>query len=54
MDPGYLQNNLREYEITRHVSLALLDPVALMQLQTAGACEFSVPEALFDIEYPGH
>jgi hypothetical protein len=36
------------------VSLALLDPVALLQLRTAGSCEFSVPEALFDIDYPGH
>ncbi|MBC8121639.1 MAG: hypothetical protein H7Y22_07360, partial [Gemmatimonadaceae bacterium] len=54
MDKGYLENNLREYEITKHVSLALLDPVALIQLQTAGACEFSVPEVLFDIDYPGH
>ena len=54
MDTGYLENNRREYELTRHVSLALLDPVALLQLRTAGACEFSVPEALFDLDYPGH
>jgi hypothetical protein len=53
MDTSYLKNNAREYEITRHVSLALLDPVALTQLQTAGACEFAVPEALFDLDYPG-
>lgn len=53
MDAAYLGNNVREYEITKHVSLAQLDPVALLQLQTAGACEFSVPEALFDIDYPG-
>ena len=54
MDAAYLGNNLREYEITRHVSLALLDRMAMLQLQTAGTCEFSVPEALFDIDYPGH
>jgi Tc toxin complex TcA C-terminal TcB-binding domain len=54
MDTAYLSNNVREYEVTKHVSLALLDPVALLQLQTAGSCEFSVPEALFDIDYPGH
>lgn len=54
MDTAYLSNNPREYEITKHVSLALLDPVALLQLQTAGSCEFSIPEALFDLEYPGH
>jgi hypothetical protein len=54
MDKAYLENNPREYEITRHVSLALLDPIALLQLQTAGSCEFSVPEALFDVDYAGH
>jgi hypothetical protein len=54
MDKAFLENNLREYELTRHVSLALLDPVALLQLQTTGRCEFSLPEALYDLDYPGH
>ncbi len=54
MEFDYLNNNRREYEITKHVSLALLDPVALFKLQTEGACEFSVPEALYDIDHPGH
>lgn len=53
MDAGYLNTNRREYEITRHVSLALLDPTALTQLRTGGSCEFSVPEVLFDLDYPG-
>jgi Tc toxin complex TcA C-terminal TcB-binding domain len=53
MDAGYLERNQREYEITRHVSLALLDPVALTALQTTGGCQFSVPESLFDLDYPG-
>lgn len=53
MDVGYLDNNRREYEITRHVSLALVDPVALLQLQTTGSCEFTVDESLFDVDYPG-
>jgi hypothetical protein len=54
MEFDYLNNNRREYEITKHVSLSLLDPVALLELQTEGECEFSIPEALFDMEYPGH
>jgi hypothetical protein len=54
LDAGYLDANEREYELTRHVSLALLDPVALLQLQTAGSCEFSIREADFDIDYAGH
>jgi hypothetical protein len=54
MEKSYLENNRREYEITKHVSLALFDPVALLKLQTEGECQFSIPEALFDLEYPGH
>ncbi len=54
MDKAYLENNRREYEITKHVSLSLLDPVGVLMLQTEGDCEFSIPEALFDLEYPGH
>jgi hypothetical protein len=54
MDASYLERNQREYEITRHVSLAMLDPVALTALQTAGSCEFSIPESVFDLDYPGH
>jgi receptor-binding and translocation channel-forming TcA subunit of Tc toxin/ABC toxin-like protein/neuraminidase-like protein/putative peptidoglycan binding protein len=54
MDAAYLENNRREYEITKHISLASLDPVALLNLTTEGYCEFSIPESLFDIDYPGH
>jgi hypothetical protein len=54
MDTAYHENNRREYEITKHVSLGLFDPVALLKLTTEGEGEFSIPEALFDIEYPGH
>jgi hypothetical protein len=54
MEFDYLNNNRREYEITKHASLSMLDPVALLNFQTEGECEFSIPEAYFDIEYPGH
>ena len=55
MEFDYLNNSKprREYEITKHVSLSLLDPVALLNFQAEGECEFSIPEAYFDLEYPG-
>ena len=37
MEFDYLNNNRREYEITKHVSLAAVDPVALLNLITTGA-----------------
>ncbi|PWB49644.1 MAG: hypothetical protein C3F06_13815 [Candidatus Methanoperedenaceae archaeon] len=54
MEVTYLDQNKREYEITKHVSLALLDPVALIKLKETGECFMDLPEALFDLDYPGH
>jgi Tc toxin complex TcA C-terminal TcB-binding domain len=51
---AYLDQNQREYEITKHVSLSKLDPLALAQLKQTGECFVSVPEALFDLDYAGH
>jgi hypothetical protein len=50
MELAYHENNQREFEITRHVSLRQLDPVALLTLKVTGSCTFSVPESLFDME----
>lgn len=54
METGYLNKNFREYEITKHISLALLDPLALAQLRATGVCDFEVPEALFNLDHAGH
>src|SRR5262249_36133789 len=54
LEIAHLEQNERELEITRHVSLAALDPVQLIQLKTAGSCTFQLPEALFDADFPGH
>ena len=54
MEFDYLNTNRREYELTRHVSLVQLDPSALTTLQETGECFISLPEMLFDLDYPGH
>lgn len=54
LDSAYLEQNRREYELTKHVSLRLLDPLALVQLKETGRCFFSLPEEIFDLDYPGH
>ena len=54
MDVSYLEHNRREYEITKHVSMAMLDPVALMNLKQRGECFVNLPEAIFDLDDPGH
>lgn len=54
MEVAYLEQNAREYEITKHVSLARLDPLALARFKETGECFVSVPEATFDLDYAGH
>jgi hypothetical protein len=54
LEAAYFENHAREYEITKHVSLASLDPLALLELKERGECVVSVPEWLFDLDYPGH
>jgi hypothetical protein len=54
LEDAYYQENRREYELTKHVSLAKLDPRALLQLKETGECFVQIPEQWFDMDYPGH
>jgi hypothetical protein len=54
LEMAYHENNKREFEITRHVSLRQLDPVALLTLRATGTCEVTIPEWLYDRDCPGH
>lgn len=54
MEAAYLDQNRREYEITKHISLATLDPLAILTLRETGECFVDLPETLFDMDYPGH
>ncbi|OOG77102.1 neuraminidase-like domain-containing protein [Algoriphagus sp. A40] len=53
LENAYLEENKREYEIVKHVSLFLLDPLAIIQLRSTGACAFEIPEALYDMDFAG-
>jgi hypothetical protein len=54
MEQAYQDDNLREYELTKHISMRQMFPVELLQLKTTGQCEIEIPEWLFDLDYPGH
>ena len=41
-------------EITKALSLASWDPMALLMLKEHGECFFTVTEAMLDTDYPGH
>jgi hypothetical protein len=54
LEIAYLDQNLREYEISKSISLLLLDPSAFVSLKLTGQCLITLPEAFFDMDYPGH
>lgn len=54
MEAAFYQNHRREYELTKRVSLAALDPVALIALRKTGACHFQLPAILFNLDHASH
>jgi hypothetical protein len=54
LETAYLDRHRREYELTKHISLRYLAPLELIRLIETGAAEIALPEALFDMDFPGH
>ncbi|MET3934840.1 neuraminidase-like domain-containing protein [Arthrobacter sp. OAP107] len=54
MESTYLNDNKRELELTKNISLLRVDPLALLALRETGRCTFSIPEELFDLDFAGH
>jgi hypothetical protein len=54
LEMAYLNEHRRDHELTRHLSLLSLNPLALILLKETGSCEFTLPEWLFDLDHPGH
>ncbi len=54
MEAAYLDQDRREFELTKTIPLSQLDPHALIELRQNGQCFVTLPEWLFDLDYPGH
>ncbi len=54
LEMAYLDQNRREFELTKNISLTLLDPLALIKLRETGRCFINLPEEIFDLDFPGH
>jgi len=54
LEAAYQNERGHDYEITKHLSLSQINPLAVIQLRETGKCEFALPEVLFDMDYPGH
>jgi hypothetical protein len=54
LDLDYHTYDVRELEITSHVSLRQLQPAALLALKLTGTCTVTIPEWFYDLHCPGH
>jgi hypothetical protein len=54
MEKAFMEENKRELELTKHISLATWNPLALLDLKETGRCYLSVPEEWFDLDFQGH
>src|SRR5258708_12683706 len=54
MEMAYHDSNKRELELTRHVSLRQLDPLALLTLRITGSSPVTLPECLHHRHHPRH
>lgn len=54
LESAYIDKRGYDYEITKNVSLRQLNPLELLRLRETGSCSFSIPEVLFDMDFPGH
>lgn len=50
----HLENKPYDFEVTKTVSLRQINSIELLKLQRTGSAQFSLPEVLFDMDYPGH
>jgi len=53
MEKEYLDENIREYELTKHFSLRYHFPMEFLRIKETGHCEIELPEWMFDLDYPG-
>ncbi|MBK7410076.1 MAG: hypothetical protein IPJ40_19695 [Saprospirales bacterium] len=54
LERKYEEVNTRELELTKHISLQQLDPMAILELRETGTCNINIPEELYDLDFPGH
>lgn len=54
MEAAYIEKRGHDFEITKNVSVRQVQPLALFTLRETGIAEFSLPEVLFDFDFPGH
>jgi hypothetical protein len=54
MELAYVEGRYHDFEISKDISLRSISASQLLRLRREGVADFEVPEALFDLDFPGH
>ncbi len=54
LEKAHMDQNKTEHEVTKNISLAQLDPLALIRLRANGIVDFDIPEVLYNLDFPSH
>src|SRR4029453_16868546 len=54
LEAAHQEKRGHDFEVSKSISLRQINPLALIQLKETGTCEFTLPEVLFDMDFPGH
>jgi hypothetical protein len=53
LEAAYHEDRGHDFEVSKFFSLRQNNPLALIQLRENAACEFAIPEILYDMDFPG-
>ncbi|KAI1199175.1 hypothetical protein F5X97DRAFT_297022 [Nemania serpens] len=54
IEMAFMERRSHDFEVSTVVSLRQIDPWQLLVLRETGKATFSLPESLFDMDFPGH
>ncbi|KAL3467023.1 hypothetical protein BJX64DRAFT_284172 [Aspergillus heterothallicus] len=54
LEREYIHHRPKDLQVVKNISLRQVDPLALLRVREEGRASFSLPEELFDLDYPGH
>ncbi|KAL3454415.1 hypothetical protein BJX65DRAFT_301056 [Aspergillus insuetus] len=54
LEREFIHQRPKDLEIVKNISLRQVNPLELLRVREEGRASFSLPEELFDLDYPGH
>ncbi|EPS35312.1 hypothetical protein H072_11353 [Dactylellina haptotyla CBS 200.50] len=54
MESAYVEKPAHDFEMTKSISMKQVSPMSLLKLRETGTTDFTIPEVIFDFDFPGH